>query len=103
MKLWLLSHLKSSPDLVNAPSDEIEATLSKEDLRKQQRFNEFALRHTGEKPLLILDVDNTLLFVRFFSDEIRCGDTLTYFVSDDIERNICHCEWCIVCFNFGNR
>ncbi len=28
-----------------------------------------------------------MLFVRFFSDEMRCGDTVTYFASDEVERN----------------
>ena len=33
----------------------------------------------NDKPLLILDIDNTILFVRFFADEIAVDDDIHYF------------------------
>ena len=35
--------------------------------------------HNTDKPLLILDIDNTILFVRFFADEISVDDDIHYF------------------------
>ena len=55
-----------------------------EDLRLQNRFNNFINIHNGNKICLILDVDNTMLFVRFFSDEININDNVTYYINDDI-------------------
>ena len=43
--------------------------------------------HNGEKPLLILDVDNTMLFARFFSDEMRINDIVTYFGEQNVDKN----------------
>ena len=71
-------------------NDEDKETLAKEakeDASNEKKFLEMSKRHNGEKPLLILDVDNTMLFVRFFSDEMKCGDTVTYFENDEVERN----------------
>ena len=70
--------------------DEDKKTLekeAKEDAIGEKKFHNLASKHDGTKPLLILDVDNTMLFVRFFSDEMKVGDTLTYFENDEVERN----------------
>eukprot|EP01084_Bolivina_argentea_P224525 379642_1 len=47
---------------------------AKYDIAIQERFKEFTLKHNGNKPLLILDVDNTLIYVRFFAEELRIND-----------------------------
>ena len=55
------------------PNDEHDA------MSKQKRFENFVRVHNGDKPLLILDVDNTLLYARFFSEEMKIDDVVTYF------------------------
>lgn len=57
------------------------------DIMAQNRFDRFLGTHTGDKPLLILDVDNTMLFSRFFSDEMRIGDVVTYFEDEFVSRD----------------
>eukprot|EP01084_Bolivina_argentea_P310952 538179_1 len=57
------------------------------DILVQQRFEKFCTTHNGNKPLLILDVDNTMLYVRFFSDEMRINDTVTYFGDSHFRNN----------------
>eukprot|EP01083_Nonionella_stella_P174067 602352_1 len=56
-------------------------------IASQKRFESFANKHNGDKPLLILDVDNTLLYVRFFSEELRINDICTYFSSPSVQKN----------------
>eukprot|EP01084_Bolivina_argentea_P085841 155158_1 len=56
-------------------------------LEKEKRFKRFTEIHNGKKPLLVLDVDNTMIFARFFCDEMRIGDILTYFSSNAVPRN----------------
>eukprot|EP01083_Nonionella_stella_P269176 910479_1 len=53
----------------------------------QKRFESFTKKHNGDKPLLILDVDNTILYVRFFSEELRINDICTYFSSPSVQKN----------------
>eukprot|EP01084_Bolivina_argentea_P127052 224775_1 len=53
----------------------------------QKRFESFTKKHNGDKPLLILDVDNTILYVRFFSEELRINDICTYFSSPSVKKN----------------
>lgn len=53
----------------------------------QERFDKFSKIHTGEKPLLILDIDNTMLYARFFSDEMRINDIVTYFGDESVAKN----------------
>ena len=53
----------------------------------QDRFDEFVETHNGDKPLLILDVDNTLLYARFFSEEMKIGDIVTYFGDEFVSRD----------------
>eukprot|EP01084_Bolivina_argentea_P072211 131163_1 len=49
----------------------------------QSRFDKFIKiwNYNGNKnkPLLILDVDNTLIYVRYFSSEMEIGDLVTFF------------------------
>eukprot|EP01083_Nonionella_stella_P010655 30298_1 len=53
--------------------------------RIQERFNRFVQNwDMNDKPLLILDVDNTLIHVRYFSDEMEIGDLVTYFQTNSI-------------------
>ena len=42
----------------------------------QERFQRFSQLHNGEKPVLILDVDNTMVYARFFSEEMSIGDVV---------------------------
>ena len=44
---------------------------------------------SSDRPLLVLDVDNTMISVRYFSDEMEIGDLVTYF-EDDPQRNYEH-------------
>lgn len=53
----------------------------------QERFDKFSNIHNGEKPLLILDIDNTMLYARFFSDEMRINDIVTYFDNKYVVKN----------------
>merc|ERR1712032_16501 len=53
----------------------------KHDIETKERFEHFITKHNGQssKQLLILDIDNTLIYVRFFSEECQIGDVCTYF------------------------
>ena len=53
----------------------------------QKRFERFAEVHNGDKPVLILDVDNTMVYARFFSEEMCIGDVVTYFSSESVHKN----------------
>lgn len=53
----------------------------------QKRFERFSEVHNGDKPVLILDVDNTMVYARFFSEEMCIGDVVTYFSSESVHKN----------------
>ena len=55
-------------------------------IAKQRRLGDFVRVHNGAKPLLILDVDNTLLFARYFSEEMRINDRVTYFKNEEVTK-----------------
>ena len=84
-----------SPKLTVTTTDEHDMMLpfkhvsssSLHDISAQQRFDQFTQKHNGKKPLLILDVDNTLLYSRFFSEEMRVNDVVTYFFTENVPRN----------------
>eukprot|EP01083_Nonionella_stella_P186367 681990_1 len=57
------------------------------DTASQRRFESLVRKHNGNKPLLILDVDHTLLYVRFFSEELQINDICTYFTSTSVQKN----------------
>eukprot|EP01084_Bolivina_argentea_P072212 131164_1 len=42
-------------------------------------MNKWNTKPNINKPLLILDVDNTLIYVRYFSSEMEIGDLVTFF------------------------
>ena len=56
------------------------------DIELQNRFERFTKNHNGVKPLLVMDVDNTMICARFFCDEMRVGDIVTYFSSIAVPR-----------------
>eukprot|EP01084_Bolivina_argentea_P084227 152377_1 len=53
----------------------------------QKRFTQFAEHMSDDKPLLVLDIDNTLIYVRYFSDEMEIGDMVTFFEGDNCSIN----------------
>merc|ERR1712228_607207 len=57
------------------------------DIELQERFERFCSIHNGKKPVLVLDVDNTMVYVRFFSEEMQIGDIVTYFSSESVQKN----------------
>ena len=57
------------------------------DSYRQHRFQQFSKVHNGKKPLLVLDVDNTLIFVRYMCEEMRIGDICTYFYRKAVPRD----------------
>eukprot|EP01084_Bolivina_argentea_P252080 423032_1 len=76
----------------NSPNSEIdyEKLLLEEeqhDIELQKRFKTFSELHNGDKAILILDVDNTMVYVRFFSEEMQIGDIVTYFASESVTKN----------------
>ena len=82
--------LKQRNQLIRFGHSNIDEILNKQiqlNIEYEQRFQRFVTKHNGDKPLLILDVDNTMIAARFFSDEMRIGDTLTYFCSEAVPRD----------------
>lgn len=80
----------NNTSIIDDKEKEKQELLQKEaehDIFLQQRFQRFVIKHNGKKPLLVLDVDNTMLYVRFFSEEMSIGDIVTYFLNDEVERN----------------
>ena len=57
------------------------------DLELQKRFKTLSELHNGDKPILILDVDNTMVYVRFFSEEMQVNDIVTYFGAESVSKN----------------
>ena len=71
----------------------------KNDIELQNRFKSFVSKHNGNKPVLALDVDNTLIYVRFFSEEMKIDDVCTYFGVDQVEKNNSKILKSGMCFN----
>lgn len=67
--------------------EEILKEEEKHDIELQERFKRFSEIHNGDKPVLVLDVDNTMVYVRFFSEEMQIGDVVTYFASESVTKN----------------